>query len=144
MGIQRPMCEFRGAVPHAAKPAYVLVWKLPSGDVTKFSCADHRFGFGGNGYWINRVEGFLQDTDTSKDRTQGESAASDAPFGGQPDSDGTLGEATCVDPDCGKPAPYEGAWCDDCLRRWEDEQRAKAAAAAAEGRPRAINKRRGF
>ena len=99
MGIQRPMCQFRGAARHPAKPAYILVWKLPSGDVTKFSCADHRFGFGGKRYWINRVEGFLQDTDTSEDRTQGESAAPDAPIGGQPDSDGKpFPKATCVDP----------------------------------------------
>jgi hypothetical protein len=69
------MCQFRGVVPHAAKPAYILVWKLPSGDVTKFSCADHRFSFGGKGHWVNKVEGFLQDTDTSEDRTQKESAA---------------------------------------------------------------------
>ena len=99
MAIQRPKCQFMGAAPQPAKPAYILVWKLPSGDVTRFSCADHRFGFGGKGYWINKVEGFLQDTDTSEGRTQGESAAPDAPIGGQPDSDGKpFPKATCVDP----------------------------------------------
>ncbi len=125
MAIQRPMCQFRGVVPHAAKPAYILVWKLPSGDVTRFSCADHRFAFGGKGYLVNKVEGFLQDTDTSEDRTQGESAVPDAPIGGQPDSDGKpLGEATCVDPEC-----------DECQSRWEDERCGKAAAATATVRP---------
>lgn len=38
--------------------------------------------------------------------------------------------------------------CEDLQERehveWEAEQRAKAAAAVAEGRPRAINQRRGF
>ena len=38
--------------------------------------------------------------------------------------------------------------CEDLQERehveWEADQRAKAAAAAAEGRPRAINQRRGF
>jgi hypothetical protein len=46
---------------------------------------------------------------------------------------------TCVDPECGKPAPYNGAWCDSCQSRWEDEQRAKAL---RDGR--SINVRRGF
>ena len=99
MGIQRPMCQFKGAAPHPAKPAYILVWKLPSGDVTHFSCGDHRFGFVGKDYWISKVQGFLQDTDTSEYRTQGESAAPDAPIGGQPDSDGKpFPKATCADP----------------------------------------------
>lgn len=52
-------------------------------------------------------------------------------------------EATCVDPECGNPA-RRGEFCDKCHSRWEDEQRAKVAAVAAEGRPRAINRRRGF
>ena len=98
MGIQRPMCQFRGAAPHPAKPAYVLVWKLPSGNVTKFSCADHRFSFGGKDYWVNKVEGFLQDTETSEDRKQGESPLVDPPEV-PPSLDGKpLGEATCGDP----------------------------------------------
>lgn len=46
---------------------------------------------------------------------------------------------TCVDPECGNPAPYKGAWCDPCQSRWEDEQRAKALRT---GRP--VNVRRGF
>jgi len=54
-----PRCEFNGAVPHAARPAYQLVWPLPSGPVVKWSCAEHRHSFGGNcGYWINRAEGY--------------------------------------------------------------------------------------
>jgi hypothetical protein len=44
----------------------------------------------------------------------------------------------CVDPECGKPAPYKGAWCDSCQSRWEDEQRAKAL------RTGRTNGRRGF
>jgi hypothetical protein len=47
--------------------------------------------------------------------------------------------ATCVDPECGNPAPYEGAWCNSCQSKWEDEQRAKAL---RDGR--SINVRRGF
>jgi len=67
--------------------------------VTKFSCADHRFSFGGKGHWVNKVEGFLQDTGGSEDRTQGEISAPDAAIEGQPDSNRKpLGKATCVDP----------------------------------------------
>jgi hypothetical protein len=47
-------------------------------------------------------------------------------------------QATCVDPECGKPAPYKGAWCQSCQSRWEDEQRAKAL------RTGRANGRRGF
>lgn len=48
-------------------------------------------------------------------------------------------QATCVDPECGNPAPYKGAWCDSCQSGWEDEQRAKALRTG-----RAVNLRRGF
>jgi hypothetical protein len=54
-----PRCEFKGAVPHPARPAYQLVWDLPSGPVVRWSCAGHRHSFGGNrGYWVNRTEGY--------------------------------------------------------------------------------------
>ena len=49
------------------------------------------------------------------------------------------------------PAGHGGQLCGGCedlqereYVHWEAEQRARAAAAAAEGRPRAINQRRGF
>lgn len=49
------------------------------------------------------------------------------------------------------PAGHGGQLCGECedlqdreYVQWEAEQRAKAAAAAAEGRPYAINKKRGF
>ena len=49
------------------------------------------------------------------------------------------------------PAGHGGRLCGGCedlqereYKQWEAEQRAKAAAAVAEGRPRAINRRRGF
>ena len=54
-----PRCEFKGTLPHPARPAYLLVWNLPSGPVVKWSCAEHRHSFGGNrGYWVNRTEGY--------------------------------------------------------------------------------------
>jgi len=55
--LERPQCEFRGAVPHPASPAYRLVWDLQSGTVAKWSCGCHRFSFGGRPYWVNRCEG---------------------------------------------------------------------------------------
>ena len=60
--------------------------------------------------------------------------AADSPFS----RDETV-QTTCVDPECGKPAPYKGAWCDSCQSRWEDEQRAEAMRTG-----RAVNVRRGF
>jgi hypothetical protein len=53
--------------------------------------------------------------------------------------DEKLLKVTCVDPECGNPAPYKGAWCDSCQSRWEDEQRAKALRTG-----RAVKTRRGF
>jgi hypothetical protein len=56
---ETPRCGFKGALPHPARPAYQLVWDLPSGPVVKWSCAEHRHRFGGNcGYWVNRTEGY--------------------------------------------------------------------------------------
>lgn len=48
-------------------------------------------------------------------------------------------EATCVGPECSNPAPYSGAWCDECQSRREDEQRAKARTER-----KSINVRRGL
>ena len=65
--LQRPQCEFRGAVPHPASPAYRLVWDLQSGTVAKWSCGCHRFSFGGPPYWVNRCEG-LEDGKSPRTR----------------------------------------------------------------------------
>lgn len=58
--LERPRCQFKGALPHLARPAYQLVWDLPSGPLVRWSCAAHRYSFGGNrGYWVNRTEGYV-------------------------------------------------------------------------------------
>jgi hypothetical protein len=136
--LQRPQCEFMGVVPHPASPAYRLVWDLQSGTVVKWSCGCHQFSFGGRPYWVNRCEGL---EDVEPPRTHEHAALPDAPqeyrLGGEEDES----LASCVDDECGNPAT-PGEFCDECQSRWEDEQRAKAT--AAEGRPRAINKQRGF
>jgi hypothetical protein len=59
--MDRPRCQYKGALPHPAKPAYVLIWELPTHTVAKWSCAEHRFKFGGRGHWITKVEGFWED-----------------------------------------------------------------------------------
>jgi hypothetical protein len=116
---ETPRCEYKGCLPHRAEPAYLLVWSLTSGPVVKWSCADHRFSFGGNRKpVVAKVEWFEEEPSCSHCKSGDETV-----------------QATCVDPECGKPAPYKGAWCDSCQSRWENEQRAKAAAAEAEGRP---------
>jgi len=103
----------------------MLVWKLPSGDVTKFSCAGHRFRFGGSaGYWVNEVECY-EDNKGEHSGTEKSVALPDAPVDGRLAAE-PLPKAMCVDPECGNPAPYTGAWCDSCQSKWEDEQRAKA------------------
>jgi hypothetical protein len=140
--LERPRCEFRGAAPHPASPASLLIWNLRSGTVVKWSCAAHRFSFGGNhGYWVSRVEGY--EDNGKPPRTHEYAALLGAPeeyrLGG--DTDERL--ATCVDSECGNPA-CKGEFCAECHGAWEKEQRAKTAASAAEGRPRAINQRRGF
>lgn len=75
--VERPRCEFKGAPPHPAIPTYLLVWNLQSGTRVKWSCAAHRFSFGGNhGYWVAKVEGF---EDNSMPRTDDLAALLDAP-----------------------------------------------------------------
>jgi|HubBroStandDraft_6_1064221.scaffolds.fasta_scaffold00329_15 hypothetical protein len=146
MGIQRPMCQFRGAAPHPAKPAYILVWKLPSGDVTRFSCADHRFGFGGKGYWINKVEGFLQDTDASEDRTQKESAAAATVRPRKNETSTAPTESTCIRCCNALALPYPlgcgGQLCQRCVdlqnaeyRQWVAKQRALGNISFGSGEP---------
>jgi len=102
-------CEYKGCLPHRAEPAYVLIWSLPSGPVVKWTCADHLSNFGGNRTpVVAKVECFEEDKSSRSHCESGDV------------------QATCVDPECDKPAPYKGAWCDSCQSRWEDEQRAKA------------------
>ena len=118
---ETPRCEYKGCLPHRAEPAYLLVWSLPSGPVVKWSCADHRFSFGGNRRpVVAKVECFEEDKHSCTHCYSGE---------------GTV-QATCVDPECGNPAPYKGARCHSCQSRWEVEQRDKAAATAARGCPK--------
>jgi hypothetical protein len=138
---ETPRCEFKGALPHPVRPAYQLVWDLPSGPVVKWSCAGHRHSFGGNrGYWVNRTEGY---EDNAEPRSHELAAPLDVPVESRLGDDAEEGLRSCVDPDCLNPA-RRGEFCDECQSRWEDEQRAKAAAAEAKSRPRAINQRRGF
>ena len=59
---EMPRCGYKGCLPHAAEPAYLIVWSLPSGSVVKWSCADHRFSFGGNRMpVVAKVEHFGED-----------------------------------------------------------------------------------
>lgn len=121
---ETPRCGYKGCLPHAAEPAYLLVWSLQSGPVVKWSCADHRFSFGGNRPpVVAKVEDFEEDKPSPTHCESGDE----------------IPVAICVDPECGNPAPYEGAWCDECQSRWEDEQRAKALTER-----RSISVRRGF
>jgi hypothetical protein len=60
--LETPRCEYKGCLPHRAEPAYLLIWNLPSGPVVKWSCADHRFRFGGNRKpVVAKVEHFGED-----------------------------------------------------------------------------------
>jgi hypothetical protein len=60
--MEHPTCEFKGCLPHAAVPAYLLIWSVPSGPVVKWSCAEHRFSFGGNRrYAVTKFECFAND-----------------------------------------------------------------------------------
>lgn len=102
-------CEFRGCLPHRAEPAYLLIWSLPSGPVVKWSCAGHRFSFGGNQTpVVAKVECFEEGKPSCTHCESGDEAV----------------QATCADPAC-----------DECQRRCEDEQCGKAAAAIATVRP---------
>lgn len=118
----------------------MLVWDLQSGTVAKWSCGCHRFSFGGRPYWVNRCEGL---EDGKPPRTHEYTALLDLPVEGRLGDDSDERLATCLDDECSNPA-RPGEFCDECHGAWEEEQRAKAAVAAAEGRPRAINQRRGF
>ena len=53
--IQRPKCEHKGAMPHAA--THVLVWDLPSGRQTKFMCDEHSKDVGSQPHWVSKLIG---------------------------------------------------------------------------------------
>jgi len=111
---EMPRCGYKGRLPHAAEPAYLVVWSLPSGPVVKWSCAAHRFSFGGNRTpVVAKVEHFGEDEPSPTHSESGDETA----------------QATCLDPACANPAPYKGAWCHSCQSQSEDEQRAAAPAA---------------
>jgi hypothetical protein len=148
---ETPRCEFKGCLPHSAIPAYLLIWNLPSGPVVKWSCTGHRFSFGGNrSYAVAKFECFEENRnprrhelaaplDIPEEATLREMTGEEERDFGESDEE----TPTCVDPECLNPA-RRGEFCNECQSRWEDEQHAKAASAEAEGRPRAINRRRGF
>jgi hypothetical protein len=168
VAVTRPKCERKGVgKPHAA--TMMVAWELSSGRTWRYSCDTHAETFGGPNYVAARLEGVVDNNSNAQpaplinrpdppaargaESVRSENSLAngetvplpDAAFAGPLDSERKpLPRATCVDPECGNAAPYTGAWCDSCQSRWEDEQRAKAAAAAAEGRPRANNRRRGF
>jgi len=112
---ETPRCQFKGAVPHPARPAYQLVWDLPSGPVVRWSCALHRHSFGGNyGYWVSRVEGY---EDNGKPPRNHELAALlDVPDKARLGDDAEEGLASCVDPECLNPA-RRGEFCNECQSR---------------------------
>jgi hypothetical protein len=73
-----PRCGYKGCLPHAAEPAYLIVWSLTSGPVVRWSCAAHRFSFGGNRPpVVAKVEHFAPTHSKSGDEME---------------------QATCVDP----------------------------------------------
>jgi hypothetical protein len=113
-----------------------LVWDLPSGPVVKWSCAEHRYRFGGNrGYWVNRTEGY---EDNRNPRSHELAALLDVPVASRLGDDAEEGPRTCVDPDCLNPA-RRGEFCNECLSRWKEEQRDKARRER-----RSTNVQRGF
>ncbi len=131
-----PRCEFKGCLPHSAIPAYLLIWSLPGGPFVKWSCAGHRFSFGGNrSYAVAKFECFADNqTSRSHELATPLDISEEARLG----DDAEEGPATCVDPECLNSA-RRGEWCDECQSRWEDEQRAKALSER-----RSINVQRGF
>jgi hypothetical protein len=80
---EMPRCGYKGCLPHAAEPAYLIVWSLPRGPVVKWSCADHRFSFGGNRPpVVAKVEHFAEDEPSPTHSESGDE----------------MEQATCVDP----------------------------------------------
>ena len=161
MGVQRPKCERKGTLPHAA--TMIVAWSLQSGRLWKYSCDEHTQTFGGPSYVAARLEGLVNNHSNAQpvhpinspfppaavlaDIARRENSLTTDERATSPDvtvenrlsrEDGTPLEATCVDPDCLNPA-RRGEWCDECQSRWEDEQRAEARR-----EERSINVQRGF
>ncbi len=162
MGVQGRKCERKGTLPH---PATVIVaWSLQSGRLWKYSCDEHAETFGGPNYEVARLEAVVDNfsnaqpvhpinspfppADELAEIARQENSASAEEPAAMPEAtaesrlgreDKPLPKVTCIDPECGNPAPYEGAWCDSCQSRWEDEQRAKAKT-----EKRSISVTRGF
>jgi hypothetical protein len=81
--LETPRCGYKGCLPHAAEPAYLIVWSLTSGPVVKWSCADHRFSFGGNRPpVVAKVEHFAEDEPSPTHSESGDE----------------MEQATCADP----------------------------------------------
>ena len=114
--ISRPQCQYRGTKPHAA--THLLVWMLNSGIWIKFSCEEHKQMFGGPGYWVTKLEGFEDNWERPIH-----------PLGTPEPSQTELSQPDEV------PLPEE-----EREDAWGTKQRALTAQAAAEDRPRAINK----
>jgi hypothetical protein len=161
MGAQRPKCERKGTLPHPA--TIIVAWSLQSGRLWKYSCDEHSQTFGGPNYEVARLEGLVNNHSNTQpvhpinspyppaavlvDIARRENRLVTDEHAASPDAgsesrlsceDETPLEATCVDPECGKPA-RNGVWCDECQSGWEEEQRAKARRER-----RSINVQRGF
>ena len=166
LGVKRPKCERTGGgKPHAA--TMIVAWSLQSGRLWKYSCDEHVETFGGPSYIAARLEGLvdnhsnrqpvhpinspyppaavLADIARRGDRLTTEElvALLNAPVEGRLGCDADEKPSEDAAPD----EKSLGEQLEDDLASaltWEKKQRALAAQAAAEGRPRAINKRRGF
>jgi hypothetical protein len=102
---EMPRCGYKGCLPHAAEPAYLIVWSLPSGPVVKWSCAAHRFSFGGNRKpVVAKVEHFGEDEPSPTHSESGDETE----------------QATCVNPSVAAttihPRKNETATEDICMR----------------------------
>jgi hypothetical protein len=120
---ETPRCQFKGTLPHSAVPAYLLTWSLPSGPVVKWSCAAHRFSFGGNrSYAVAKFESFANNQPSRSHKLP---ALLDIPEEARLremteeeerafcESDDETLDATCVDPECSNPARKD-KWCEEC------------------------------
>jgi hypothetical protein len=128
MGVQKGKCERKGTLPHAA--TMIVAWSLQSGRLWKYSCDEHAETFGGPNYEKARLEGVVDNfsnaqpvhpinspyppADALAEITRRESSLTTDEHTASPDittesrhsrEDETLLEATCVDPECGEPAP---------------------------------------
>jgi hypothetical protein len=58
--MEKPRCERKGTVPHAA--AYALTWDLLSGRVTKFFCDEHSKDASQQPHYISKLIGYFERT----------------------------------------------------------------------------------